>query len=252
MRRTLEGFETSNDGVRAGFLELNRSFDSRLSRLEMALLSSTPPLLSPPESSSSAPSVETSAEPSSSAHSPEPRRLAAEGLASKPTAPAAYSDVSSALGLVRSSLSSSPNVNISGLAASEFYLMCMQRGGSLVPLNSKQDRARGQKVLDWFGAMATDAERTTLSLRNFSDHNIQGQQLHIVRDLANYVKARLARAFADANEKVPKALNDTTELMTGTIETHLNNLKKKGPVPQVNRTEFAQFRAQAIRKRQRE
>ena len=53
-------------------------------------------------------------------------------------------------------------IDIKGAEASDFYANCMARGGGLPPGLSRQDRDKGDQVLTWFNAMATDDEKLLL------------------------------------------------------------------------------------------
>ena len=126
--------------------------------------------------------------------------------------------------------------------AGDFYANCMARGGALPPGLSRQDRDKGEQVMDWFNAMATDDEKLLLkparpghALPSSGDRRRTTERLH------KLVVARLCAAFG---QNVPRELGKG-KLGVFPLDNRLRALKALKPSITVvpNKAAFAVWRS---------
>lgn len=84
------------------------------------------------------------------------------------------------------------------MLASDFYLLCVSRQGNLPSLKTKQEKKRGQTVLKFFNAMASEAEKELLFDRSMD----QGEKRRVAGELNDYIVDRLNLAFTQAELNV--------------------------------------------------
>ena len=180
-----------------------------------------------------------------------------------PSAPAAVAVVSDSkrapktslgpsLGLLRHGDGNvpSPALSLAGVLAVDFYLECMLKGGS-IPGNfsSAGDKLRAQLAFNLFNAFPLPDERKLLLPRAAGAEEgapgaVEADRKRLGHKLEGFVVAYLSRCYTDHQLALPRGLS-SKQLLVGTIETRLNDLKSKGfdKTKTINPDELAQFRA---------
>ena len=96
---------------------------------------------------------------------------------------------------------------IKGVDAPDFYVRCMQLGGSLPAGLSSQDSSRANTMLQWFNAMATAGEKTQLLPTVGSDQTLSDRDKHaLALKLDGLIQDRFACAYRDLGIDVPTQL----------------------------------------------
>lgn len=163
-------------------------------------------------------------------------------------------------------LVSSANVapaKLAGVPAMDVYEN-FKRG--TLPTYSDQDKKRVKFVVEFFDAFATDEERLCLKTKPQLEEEAadeepdeplsSGSRKRLLLHLQNLVVARLAAAYDEAGENIPKGLQNKPVIAAGVIESRQAELRKlqRDRVKegsninhcfevQVNRGSFAAFRA---------
>jgi len=125
---------------------------------------------------------------------------------------------------------SGPEVKLSEVNAEKLYTEATARGG--LPKLKPGDKCRALLVCNWFDAMATKEEHTTLYARQRDD----GACKVVVHRLHALMRVRLREAYTQAGKKWHRALlsnNDKKQagrMKAGSFETHKGDLGKAGVV----------------------
>jgi len=155
------------------------------------------------------------------------------------------------LGLIRhgSEKVPSPTMSLTGVTAVDFYLECMLKGGAIPGnLSSPGEKLRAKLAFNHFNAFAKPEERRILlppSAGAPAPAGIEADRKRLGHMLEGLVYAHLSRCYTDNGLVLPKTFTPSKQLLVGSIETRLDDLRKKGFTPlSANPDEVAHFRSQ--------
>jgi len=155
------------------------------------------------------------------------------------------------LGLLRHGVGNvpSPALSLAGVLAVDFYLECMLKGGS-IPGNfsSGADKLRAQLAFNLFNAFPLPDERKLLLPRPAGAEEgtpsaVEADRKRLGHRLEGFVGAYLSRCDTDHELALPRGLSSSKQLLVGTIESRLYDLKTKGFEKTIDPDELARFRA---------
>ena len=224
----LMGRAATGDG---GVAQVVRALGRSLSEMKSELGALRRDLVAERRRSASAPPTPASAPPN-------PAHLAAILIADAAAAPAAGSPgMGSLISTVVGGTEATPaTIEIKGAEVGDFYANCMARGGGLPPGISRQDKDKGDQVMEWFNAMATDDEKLLLkpvkpghALPSSGDRRRTAVRLH------KLVVARLSEAFGD---HVPRELGKGN-LAVYSLDNRLRALKALTPPITITPNKYA-------------
>jgi hypothetical protein len=142
----------------------------------------------------------------------------------------------------------SPAMSLSGVKAVDFYLECMLKGGTIPGnLSSSGEKLRAKLAFNLFNAFAKPEERRQLlppPAGAAAQAGIEADRKRLGHMLEGLVFAHLSRCYTDNGLDLPKTFTPSKQLLVGSIETRLDDVRKKGftPLP-ADPDEFAQFRS---------
>ena len=180
----------------------------------------------------------------------QPPLAVAVGAATVDSSASTKKSLGASLGLMRhgSEKVPSPAMSLTGVKAVDFYLECMLKGGTIPGnLSTPGDKLRAKLAFNLFNAFAKPEERRLLlppPAGAAAQAGIEADRKRLGHMFEGLVFAHLSRCYTDNGLDLPKTFTPSKQLLVGSIETRLDDVKKKGftPLP-ADPDEFAQFRS---------
>ena len=129
----------------------------------------------------------------------------------------------------------SPAMSLSGVKAVDFYLECMLKGGTIPgSLSSSGEKLRAKLAFNLFSAFAKPEERRQLlppPAGAAAQAGIEADRKRLGHMFEGLVFAHLSRCYTDNGLDLPKTFTPSKQLLVGSIETRLDDVKKKKVSP---------------------